>query len=137
MAEIGLGTGHERTIRAAEAHPGVAVRDGRILLDRKLVEKRAGFTAPLPVATALVQAAAKSIGAGDVKLELFEGSAKDSVISDATSNDGYFSWTIPSEQPPGDDYKVRITKLVLDGHGIYRHEPGILYFDRDRSVRVV
>lgn len=48
---------------------------------------------------------------GNVKIELLKGTAVNSVIASNTANDGSHSWTIPSGQTLGADYKVRITSL--------------------------
>ena len=44
-----------------------------------------------------------------VKIELYKGTALNTIISSSTTNDGSFSWTIPAIQAAGTDYKIRIT----------------------------
>lgn len=44
-----------------------------------------------------------------VKIELMKGGVLNRVISSNTANDGSHSWTIPSTQTAGTDYKIRIT----------------------------
>ena len=44
-----------------------------------------------------------------VKIELLKGGILNKVITSSTLNDGSFSWTVPSLQTVGTDYKVRIT----------------------------
>jgi hypothetical protein len=53
-----------------------------------------------------------SSSAGDVKIELLKGGIFDSTIDTSTSNDGSYSWTIPSGQATGSDYSVGITTLT-------------------------
>lgn len=51
----------------------------------------------------------KSGGIGSyVKIELLKGGVLNRVISSSTANDGSYSWTIPSTQVLGSDYKIRI-----------------------------
>lgn len=47
--------------------------------------------------------------ASNVKIELFKGGILSTVIGSKTPNDGSYSWYIPSYQPIGTDYKVKIT----------------------------
>jgi len=47
-----------------------------------------------------------------VKIELLKGGTVNRVISSSTPNDGSYSWTIPSTQTPGTDYKIRITSTA-------------------------
>lgn len=49
--------------------------------------------------------------AGNVKIELLKGGSYNSLITSSTTNDGSHSWTIPSGQALGNDYKVRITSI--------------------------
>jgi hypothetical protein len=44
-----------------------------------------------------------------VKIELLKGGVVSRVISCSTPNDGSYSWTIPSTQTIGTDYRIRIT----------------------------
>ena len=44
-----------------------------------------------------------------VKIELYKTGALNRVISSNTSNDGSYSWAVPSMQTVGADYKVKIT----------------------------
>jgi hypothetical protein len=44
-----------------------------------------------------------------VKIELYRGSALSRTISSSTSNDGSYSWTVPSSQALNSNYKIRIT----------------------------
>jgi hypothetical protein len=46
-----------------------------------------------------------------VAIELYKGGSLHSTISDNTSNDGTYSWTIPSNHENGSDFRVRITDL--------------------------
>ena len=48
----------------------------------------------------------------NVKIELMKGSNVNRVISSSTANDGSYSWTIPSTQTVGTDYKIRITSTT-------------------------
>lgn len=43
-----------------------------------------------------------------VKMELLKGGVLNKVITSSTPNDGTYSWTIPSTQPLGSDYKIKI-----------------------------
>ena len=45
----------------------------------------------------------------NIKIELLKGGIVNRVINSYTSNDGSYSWTIPSTQTLGTDYKIRIT----------------------------
>lgn len=47
-----------------------------------------------------------------VKIELLKAGVLNRVISSSTANDGSYSWTIPSTQTYGTDYKVRITSTT-------------------------
>lgn len=47
----------------------------------------------------------------NVKLELLKGGALHSTIATSTPNDGSYSWTIPTAQTAGSDYKIRITSV--------------------------
>lgn len=44
-----------------------------------------------------------------VKIELLKGGVVNKVINSYTPNDGSLSWTVPSTQTLGSDYKVRVT----------------------------
>ncbi|MBN1510170.1 MAG: hypothetical protein JW955_25205 [Sedimentisphaerales bacterium] len=44
-----------------------------------------------------------------VKIDLYKGSTLSRTIASSTSNDGSYSWTVPADQTPGSDFKVRIT----------------------------
>lgn len=44
-----------------------------------------------------------------VKIELLKAGAVNRVITYRTANDGSYSWTVPSTQTTGADYKIRIT----------------------------
>ena len=46
---------------------------------------------------------------GYVTIELYKGGIFDSTIVSSTSNDGSYSWSIPSSQTAGTDYKIKIT----------------------------
>ena len=55
---------------------------------------------------------------GDIsllKIELYKGGSLHTIISSGTSNDGYFSWTIPSSITPGTDYQIKITSTSDSG----------------------
>jgi 5-hydroxyisourate hydrolase-like protein (transthyretin family) len=47
-----------------------------------------------------------------LKIELLKGGVVNRVIASSTANDGSFSWTIPSTQTTGTDYKIRITSTT-------------------------
>jgi uncharacterized protein (TIGR02145 family) len=49
---------------------------------------------------------------GDVKIELFKGGIFDHQIVASTPANGSYSWTIPTDQTTGQDYKVKVTSLV-------------------------
>lgn len=44
-----------------------------------------------------------------VKIELLKAGAVNRVITSSTANDGSYSWTVPSTQTQGTDYKIRVT----------------------------
>lgn len=48
---------------------------------------------------------------GNVKLELFKEGSLHSTIAASTPNNGSYSWTIPTGQPSGSDYKIKITSI--------------------------
>lgn len=48
----------------------------------------------------------------DVKIDLYKGLIFHQQISSSTPSTGTFSWTIPDNQIPGDDYKVKITSVT-------------------------
>lgn len=45
----------------------------------------------------------------NVKVELLKNGALNTVITSSTANDGSHSWTVPSTQASGSDYKIRVT----------------------------
>jgi len=45
---------------------------------------------------------------GNVDISLYKGGAFQGVIAAGTANDGTYSWTVPSDQTVGSDYRVRI-----------------------------
>ena len=45
----------------------------------------------------------------NVRIQLYRGSSLVKTISSSTPNDGSFSWSIPSAQAIGNDYKIKIT----------------------------
>ncbi len=47
----------------------------------------------------------------NVKIELYKGGSKDSDISTSTESDGTYSWTVPTGQTLGTDYKIVITSV--------------------------
>ena len=47
-----------------------------------------------------------------LKIELLKAGVVSLVISSSTANDGSYSWTIPSAQTLGTDYKIRITSTT-------------------------
>lgn len=51
-----------------------------------------------------------------VKVELLKGDILDKVIVSTTPNDGSYSWSIPSSQTLGSNYKVRITSTSNSTH---------------------
>ena len=50
-----------------------------------------------------------------VKIELLKGTSVNTVLTSSTSNDGSYSWNIPSTQTTGSDYKIRITSTSNTG----------------------
>ena len=54
----------------------------------------------------------QSVYSGNVKIELYKGAIEESDIAESTSNDGFDEWTIPVEQTPRTDCRVRITTLT-------------------------
>jgi hypothetical protein len=54
-----------------------------------------------------------SSGYGQVKLELYKNGVFNAIIVASADNDGSYTWTsIPVEQTPGNDYKVRVVSLT-------------------------
>ncbi len=51
-----------------------------------------------------------SIGSS-VKIELLKGGILSRTITSSTNNGGFYSWTVPSRQTTGTDYKIRITSI--------------------------
>jgi beta propeller repeat protein len=51
-----------------------------------------------------------------VKIELLKGTVVNRVLSSSTANDGSFSWTVPSTQTLGTDYRIRITSTTTSGY---------------------
>ncbi len=48
-----------------------------------------------------------------VKIELFKGDIFNRIITSRTSTSkGYYNWTIPSTQTPGNDYRIKITSTT-------------------------
>jgi hypothetical protein len=54
-----------------------------------------------------------SSGTGNVRIELFKGGSKDSDIDTSTTNDGTYSWAIPADTDPGNDYRIEVTSLAV------------------------
>lgn len=48
---------------------------------------------------------------GNVKLELYKSGVLNLPIINSTQNDGKHPWTIPANQVPGNDYRVRVSSL--------------------------
>jgi len=48
----------------------------------------------------------------NVRIQLYKGGSIQSVIAGTTPNDGSFSWTIPLDQAPGSDYRVKIVSTI-------------------------
>jgi hypothetical protein len=48
----------------------------------------------------------------NVKIEVLKAGAVVQTLSSSTSNDGTYSWTIPSTQATGTDYRIRITSAT-------------------------
>ncbi|MBN2030575.1 pre-peptidase C-terminal domain-containing protein [bacterium] len=47
---------------------------------------------------------------GTVKIELYKGSGLSATVMSSTNNDGsYQLWDVPSDQPPGTDYRIKVT----------------------------
>lgn len=51
---------------------------------------------------------------GSVQIFLFKDGAIYSTIDASETNDGYYSWTIPSSTPAGDNYSIRIVSTTYD-----------------------
>lgn len=52
----------------------------------------------------------KSSNSGSyVKIELYKGGDYDGLITNSTSNDGAYNWSIPASQTTGSNYKIKIT----------------------------
>jgi murein DD-endopeptidase MepM/ murein hydrolase activator NlpD len=49
---------------------------------------------------------------GEVRIELYKGAARHSIIAASTPSDGRHSWTPPESLAPGSDYRVRITNVT-------------------------
>ncbi|MGD1807441.1 Ser-Thr-rich GPI-anchored membrane family protein [Dapis sp. BLCC M126] len=47
----------------------------------------------------------------NVKLELYKGSSWEQTISNSTSSDGSYSWTVPTSLSSGSDYRIRIRNV--------------------------
>jgi len=45
----------------------------------------------------------------NVKIELYKGGSYNSTITSSTSNNGSYSWTVPTSLTSGSDYKIKIT----------------------------
>jgi len=64
-----------------------------------------------------------SYDVGDaVKIELYKSGSYYSTITSSTSNDGYYSWTVPSNNPVGSAYYIRISNItdtVYDNSGYF------------------
>jgi uncharacterized membrane protein len=64
-----------------------------------------------------------SYDVGDaVKIELYKSGSYYSTITSSTSNDGYYSWTVPSNTPVGSAYYIRISNItgtVYDNSGYF------------------
>jgi M6 family metalloprotease-like protein len=52
---------------------------------------------------------------GNVKIELFNNGVLSSTIAASTTNDGSHSWSIPTNQTPGSNYRIRITSVETPG----------------------
>jgi len=52
---------------------------------------------------------------GNVKIELLKGGALSTTIVNSTTNDGLYSWTVPSWLQLGSDYSVRISSIESPG----------------------
>jgi N-acetylneuraminic acid mutarotase len=48
----------------------------------------------------------------NVKIELFKGGTFNREISSSTPSNGLFSWNIPGDVVPGNDYKIKITSVT-------------------------
>ncbi|MFC2086522.1 Ser-Thr-rich GPI-anchored membrane family protein, partial [Bacteroidota bacterium] len=48
---------------------------------------------------------------GNVKIELYKSGSYNSTIISNTSNDGSYSWSVPTGQTNGSDYKITITSI--------------------------
>jgi hypothetical protein len=52
----------------------------------------------------------------NVKIELYKAGILNSVISSKTPNNGIYTWYIPTYQPTGSDYKIKITSYEDAGY---------------------
>jgi len=53
-----------------------------------------------------------SSGINDIKIELYKGAALNTVISESTpAAAGKFTWTVPANQAPASDYKIKISSV--------------------------
>ncbi|MBK7377689.1 MAG: choice-of-anchor D domain-containing protein [Ignavibacteriales bacterium] len=48
-----------------------------------------------------------------VKIELYKNDILNSTISDSTESNGTYNWTVPSDQTPASDYRVKITSITI------------------------
>jgi len=48
----------------------------------------------------------------NVKIQLYKGSNLNSIITNSISSNGSYSWTVPSGQTPGSDYRIKITSTT-------------------------
>ncbi len=48
---------------------------------------------------------------GNVKIELFKEDQYNSMVIESTESSGSYSWTIPIDQIPGNDYQIKITSI--------------------------
>jgi len=71
-----------------------------------------------------------------VKIELYKGGVRNRTISSSTSNDGSYSWSIPSGQTTGSDYKVKITSTSNSSYYDYSNN-NFSMFEVDVGLPVI
>jgi Ser-Thr-rich glycosyl-phosphatidyl-inositol-anchored membrane family protein len=62
-----------------------------------------------PATTETISWSSTGSPGANVKIELYKGGSLNSTITPSTANDGSYSWSIPSGQAAGADYKIKVT----------------------------
>jgi len=108
-----MGAGNDYKIRISTVDTGVTANDSS---DAFSIVPAAGITLNSPVggeAWQVKRSYAVTWGAGginDVKIELYKGAVVNTVITaSAPAAPGKFTWTVPSNQPVGNDYKIKVS----------------------------